>query len=459
MPARCVQAIPFFDLGHALLDHEYLAAYRGQCCAIARPIRAPYREQVLAVHGADYNRHMDSLWNAAEAAHYKDELALRAYTSRLLGSDPSLVLHGGGNTSIKLDDSTGSGKRLLWVKGTGSDLATIDENAFTPLHLDDVRQVLSQSNLSNAQMMRALDACLARRPAPRPSIETLLHAGLPFRCVEHTHADAVLAAMNTENIETVHAEVYADRAPLVPYHHSGHALARACIEVLQSRHTRNTIGLILAFHGAVAFGDDARSSYENMIELVNRAENYLHARNAWPVARETRVPVQPDLNTLEHVRAEISAMAGVTLEMQIASDAQCLAFARRGDLAEISQQGPATPQHAVYTRRVPMIGHDARAFAAAYREYLDRHLGKAASALMDAAPRIMLAPEVGMCAFGTTVHDARIAAEMFRHDMTIITRASAHGRYRSAPPAAMALAEFEYGGFSAKLTPCNSDDE
>ena len=391
---------------------------------------------------------MKSLWNDAEAACCGSELALRAYSSRLLGGDPSLVLHGGGNTSIKIDEDNGA---VLYVKGTGSDLARVDATAFTPLHLDGVMQVLAREHLSNAEMMRALDACLACRPALRPSIETLLHAGLPFRCVEHTHADAVLAAMNIENIEAVHAEIYADRAPLVPYHHSGHGLARACMTVFEQRRTANTIGLILAFHGVVAFGNDARESYENMIELVTRAETYLQARKAWDLTPGT--PSMPasaaNAKSLDKVQGDINAVTGKPLVMHIVNDAQCMAFAQRADLAEISQQGPATPQHAVYTKRVPMLGRDVPAYAAHYRAYLDRHLGREASALIDAAPRILLDPAWGVCAFGATAREARIAAEMYQHDITIISRASAHGRYRAAPPLAIAQAEFEYGGFAA----------
>jgi rhamnose utilization protein RhaD (predicted bifunctional aldolase and dehydrogenase) len=397
---------------------------------------------------------MKSLWNDAAAARCPDELALRAYGSRLLGGDTSLVLHGGGNTSIKLQED---GASVLYVKGTGSDLAHVEAASFTPLLLDGVHQILARADVDNAAMMQPLDACLARRPAPRPSIETLLHGGLPFRCVEHTHADAVLAAMNVENIGEVHAAVYGERAPLVPYHHSGHALARACMAVFNARRTHNTIGLILAFHGVVAFADDVRSSYENMIELVTRAEQYLHAHGAEDIALAPHAPIETSGQTLVALHREINAIAGAPLAMQIANDAQCMAFVQRADLADISQQGPATPQHAVHTKRVPMIGHDVHAFAARYRAYLDTHLGKAASALIDAAPRIVLDPDVGVCAFGATERDAQIALEMYRHDINIITRASAHGaqgthgRYRSAPPAAIALAEFDYGGYAATL--------
>ncbi len=393
---------------------------------------------------------MQSLWNEADAASCEGELALRAYSSRLLGGDHSLVLHGGGNTSVKRDEG---GARVLYVKGTGSDLAAVDEGAFTPLRLEGVLHLLQREALGNAQMMRALDACLVRRPAPRPSIETLLHAGLPLRFVEHTHADSVLAAMNVQDMVAVHAAVYGDSAPLVPYHHSGHALARACMAVFDARRTQHTIGLVLACHGIVAFGDTAQESYAHMIELVTRAEQYLRARHAWDILPAVVAAAMPDATALDKLQREINAVAGAALVMHVVNDAQCMAFARRADVAEISQQGPATPQHAVYTKRVPLLGRDVHAYAAHYRAYLDQHLGAAASALIDAAPRIVLDPQFGLCAFGSSARSAQIAAEMYQHDIAVITRASAHGRYRCAPPAAIAQAEFEYGGYAARQHP------
>lgn len=388
---------------------------------------------------------MKSRWNEADAARCDNELALRAYSSRLLGGDTTLVLHGGGNTSLKRDEDRAP---VLYVKGTGSDLAAVDEQAFTPLRLDQVTPLLQHDQLDYAGMMRALDACLARRPAPRPSIETLMHAGLPFRFVEHTHANSILAAMNVDTIEAVHAEVYGERAPLVPYHHSGPALARACVETLRAHGTPNTIGLILAFHGAVAFADDVRTAYERMIELVTRAEDFLKARGAWDVLPAAVSPT-PDTQALAALHRNINAAADAPLAMHVEHDPRAVAFAQLTDLAEISQQGPATPQHAVYTKRVPLIGRDVAAYAARYREYLDTALGHSKSALIDAAPRIVLDAQFGLCAFGRSEREARIAAEMYVHDITIISRASAHGRYRSAPAAAIALAEFEYGGYAA----------
>jgi rhamnose utilization protein RhaD (predicted bifunctional aldolase and dehydrogenase) len=394
----------------------------------------------LAAHG---DTDVNSLWNDLEAARFRGELGARVYASRLLGQDKSLVLHGGGNTSIKIGD-------ILYVKGSGSDLAAVDESAFTPLRLECAQQVLAQEPRDNAEMMRLLDACLARRPAPVPSIETLLHTALPFRCVDHTHADTVLAVVNTENGERIAAEVYGELAPLVPYHHSGVELARAC-RVLLSRHgTPRTIGLALQFHGIVAFGDSAQASYENMIRLVALAETYLKSKRAWDVNPAAPRPAPIDRMVLAALRAAVSRTAGFPLVMHTARDSLSFAFSQHPEVQALSQQGPATPQHAVFTRRVPQLGRDADAFAQRYRDYLQRTLAAKAGAL-DAAPRIVVDPAFGVCALGVNQKYARVAAECYRHDMETILRASAHDRYRAAPEEAIAQAELEYGGFEKKL--------
>lgn len=396
---------------------------------------------------------MKSFWNDAEASQLKGDLGLRVYTSRLLGRDKSLVLHGGGNTSVKLRERNAVGEEedILYVKGSGSDLAQIAESSFTPLYLGCVRRLFERKQLDNTEMMRLLDGCIARRPAPKPSIETLLHAALPFPYVEHTHADTVLALVNVERGAEVVNEVYGEFAPLVPYRHSGADLAKTCMEAFRAQSTPRTIGLILAFHGVVTFGHTARESYENMIRLVSMAEEYLKAKGAWEVRTTDATPAPVDRSALAALRTEVSQVAGHPLVMRSVRDPLCLAFARRDDLHTVSQQGPATPQHAVFTKRVPQIGRDVGGYAKRYRAYLARHLGNAAESKIDAAPRIVLDPEFGLCAFGINAKYAAIAADVYRHDIEIISRASAHGVYRSAPEDAIALAELEYGGFENRL--------
>jgi rhamnose utilization protein RhaD (predicted bifunctional aldolase and dehydrogenase) len=394
----------------------------------------------LAAHG---DPDVNSLWHDIEAARFRGELGARVYTSRLLGRDTSLVLHGGGNTSVKIGD-------ILYVKGSGSDLAAVDESTFTPLRLQCAQKVLEQEPHDNVEMMRLLDACLVRRPAPVPSIETLLHAALPFRYVDHTHADTVLAVVNTASGGRIAADMYGEQAPLVPYHHSGVELARACRAVLSRHGTLRTIGLVLQFHGIVAFGDSAQASYENMIRLVAIAEAYLKSKQAWDLdlAAPPHAPI--DRMALAALRAAVSRTAGFPLVMHTARDSLPFAFSRHPEVQTMSQQGPATPQHAVFTKRVPQLGRDVDAFAQRYRDYLQRTLAAKAGAL-DSAPRIVLDPIFGMCAFGVNQKYARVAAECYRHDMETILRASAHDRFCAAPEPAIAQAELEYGGFEKKL--------
>lgn len=384
---------------------------------------------------------MDSLWDQAAAQRHRTPLALRAYTSRLIGGNPDLVLQGGGNTSLKMQDT-------LYVKGTGADLAVVGEEHFTALDLQRLRWLLDDLQLSDAQRMLGVDGCKHQAQAAKPSIETLMHAALPYAYVEHAHADAILAVANVESCGQTCAEVFGELAPVVPYRHSGAGLARACKEVFESRAGDRTIGLILAFHGVVAFGNDARESYENLMRLVTLAEDWLRSRGAWtiPVA----AAAAPDAARAEQLRMEASALAGFPLAMHIACTPETLAFVRRDDLADIAQQGPPTPQHAVFTKRLPLIDGDLPAFVARYRTYLQHALGDTPHHI-DAAPRIVLDPAFGLCAFGINAQYARVAADIYSHDIAIISRASAHGCYRSASAEDIARAELEYGGFEQRV--------
>lgn len=389
------------------------------------------------------NATMISLWNDAEAAASGEGLGLRVYTSRLLGRDPSLVLYGGGNTSFKQDD-------VLFVKASGSDLAHVDESSFCVLRLSATHGLLERDGLTNSEMMDLLASCVVRHAEQRPSIETLMHATLPYPYVEHTHADSVLAVINTENGERIAATVYGALAPLVPYRHSGVELAKACLQTLQQKATRQTIGLLLQFHGVVAFGDTARASYDNMIRLATLAEDYLKAHAAWniPVDDFAHAPDRPLPAAFQR---DATRIARFPLAARRIGEPLAYAFARRADLPVLSQRGPSTPQHAVYTKRVPQLGWDVEAYAARYTEYLARALGREALARIDPAPRIVIDPAAGVFALGVDDAAARVAADFYLHDIEVMLRASAHDRYLAAPEQAIAQAELEYGGFEAKI--------
>jgi rhamnose utilization protein RhaD (predicted bifunctional aldolase and dehydrogenase) len=396
---------------------------------------------------------MNSLWNDRDAARCRSELALRAYTSRLLGSDRSLVMYGGGNTSVKVRENNlfGEDEDILYVKGSGSDLAKAGEADFSPVRLAQVRRLIELDGLDSAQAIDQFTAAMKRAGAPRPSIETLLHAVLPFKYVEHTHADAVLAIANTAAGEGLVREAFGDSVLIVPYCHSGFELAKRCHEIFSSRATPATIGLVLMHHGVVAFGDTARESYERMIGLADRAERFMESRGAWGLPVVDAVPraVRWDLANL---RWEVSRAAGFPMILTHREDSATMAFVRRNDLAALSQRGPATPQHAIFTKRVPLLGRDVEGFARAYRDYVAAHLPPGmGDQAPDPAPRIVLDPDLGLCAAGITVHYANAAAEVYRHTIDIVSRAGALGGYRALPPGEVLAAELEYGGFERSL--------
>src|SRR5712691_9439896 len=217
------------------------------------------------------------------------DLALRVYTTRLLGRDPRLVLHGGGNTSVKtvLPDLLGEAVDVLAIKGSGADMAAIEPASLPALRLDRLRKLRARASLSDADMVRILRENLLDPIAPNPSVEILSHAFLPHKFVDHTHASAVLSLTDQPDGEAICAEVFDGRAGLVPYLMPGFALAKKLADVYEA--APKVEGLILVKHGIFTFGADAREAYERMIALVTLAEERL-ARNRKAVFAPARLP-------------------------------------------------------------------------------------------------------------------------------------------------------------------------
>lgn len=421
-----------------------------------------------------------SLWSDEEAARYQGDLALRVYTSRLLGRDKSLVLHGGGNTSVKVRarNLLGDEEDVIHVKGSGWDLETIEEAGFPPLPLDYVKRLATLPVLSDAQMSNELLTHTLRAGAPAPSVETILHALLPYTFVDHTHADAFIAISNTADGSARIREVYGDSLVYIPYVMPGFDLARSCAAIFPRERTPQTIGMALEHHGLFSFGDTARESYERMIDLVRRAEDYLRRNGAWQIPFETaptpaavpapatstlpesasatvplaateradRTPAASSAGaltapeptpgsgitsalTLATLRRELSEVAGFPLLLASTGDERGRAFVRRSDLARVATQGPATPDHSIRTKRVPMVGRDVKAYSAEYRRYFEEHAHRTGRKLtmLDAAPRVVLDPEFGLLAVGRTVAETAIVAEIYAHTIEIISRAERLG--------------------------------
>lgn len=401
---------------------------------------------------------MDSRWNdadanAAERACADPRLGLRLYTSRLLGSEPSLILHGGGNTSVKsmFTDVFGDTHSVLWVKGSGSDLAQVVAQDFAAVRLAEARRLIELDALDSERMAAAV-AAMGVAPGPRASIETILHAILPAPYVEHTHADAILALGNTEHGPDRIREVFGDLAPLVPFRASGFELAKACHEVFRTQASPRTIGLILHHHGVFAFGETARESYENMLRLVTRAEAALQERGAWALPSATPTNAF-DRTRVAALRAQIARHAGFPLLLEQQRDPLFAGFAIHPTLAMLSAAGPATPQHAVFIKREPMLGLDVDAYARRYAaQVADIDPSTSLDALgLDGAPRALIDAQLGTWVAAIDPHHLRLTREILRQDVEIKSRASAHGRYVGLPAADLLHAEIHYGGFERKL--------
>lgn len=387
-----------------------------------------------------------SRWNDEEAARHPGDLGQRVYTSRLLGRDKTLVLHGGGNTSVKLRrrNLVGDEEDVLYVKGSGRDLETIDESGFTPLPLAHLRRLASLERLTDGEMAEELATHALRAGAPAPSVETLLHALLPARFVDHTHADAFLAVSHAPGGSERLRDLYGEELVYVPYVMPGFDLAKLCARLFPTQRTARTIGLALERHGLFSFGDTARESYERMIELVRRAEDHLRARGAWSIPPPAPAAPPADPLAVATLRHELSRTAGFPLLLTARADGRSRAFARRADLRRLATQGPATPDHALRTKRIPLVGRDIAAYARDYRRYFEEHAARAGRELtmLDAAPRVILDAELGLLAAGRTAGEAGAVAEIYAHTMDIIERSEALGGWQALPPADIFAVEY-----------------
>ncbi len=381
---------------------------------------------------------MNSLWRDDEAARFPGELGLRVYTSRLLGRDKTLVLHGGGNTSVKLTEQNrfGETEEVLYVKGSGWDLEHIDVPGFSPVRLAHVQRLAGLDRLTDPDMVSELMTNMLRAGAPAPSIETILHGCLPFKYVDHTHADAILAMTNTVEGKRRIEQVFGERVIVIPYLIPGFDLAQYVAREYRRQATQATIGVVLMNHGIFSFGATARESYDRMIELVGMAVKHLEAQHAWAVTRsQSMVTAAVESIALAQLRSDIAVVAGFPVIMRIRSTEQTLAFARHPDVARISQQGPATPDHVIRTKRTPMVGTGVAAFVEGYRKYFQAHAPRAkeSKTMLDPAPRMVLDPRFGLASIGRTAKEAAIVEEIYEHTIDIILRAEALGGYRALP--------------------------
>ena len=370
----------------------------------------------------------------------RDPLALRVYTSRLLGSDPSLVLHGGGNTSVKASalNIFGEWEEVLYVKGSGWDLATIEAPGFAPVRLDALRRLAAFEELSDSAMVTAQRAALIDPYAPNPSVEAILHAIIPFRFVDHSHADAVVALTNAADGEARVRKLYGAQMLIVPYVMPGFILARTIYKMAQATDWQKLAGMVLLNHGLFTFADDARESYERHIEIVSAAEAYIEKRvsgRANGVERGADSDSCIPLLELANLRRAVSRAKGQALLASLDDTADVRAFSMLPEAPRLATRGLLTPDHVIRTKRIPLVvtekGADADVddYAAAYDEYFARHTD-GSLAQLDSAPRWALWPGLGSVAFGASPKEFSVIDDIKRHTLRAIEWAEALGGWQ-----------------------------
>jgi rhamnose utilization protein RhaD (predicted bifunctional aldolase and dehydrogenase)/NAD(P)-dependent dehydrogenase (short-subunit alcohol dehydrogenase family) len=416
---------------------------------------------------------MRNLWSDSEAEafatrHANRDLGLRVYTTRLLGGEKKLVLHGGGNTSVKtmMKDISGDDVEVLCVKGSGWDMGSIEAPGLPAVRLAPLRRLASLEALSDEDMVNVQRINLLDSNAPNPSVETLLHAFLPHKFIDHSHADALVGLTDQAKGADYCREIFGDRLALVPYIMPGFKLAKKAAEVFAAY--PNCQGLVLLKHGLFTFADTAKEAYDLHIEFVTLAEERLAKGRPAQIFVPTNLPKQiADLSDVAPilrglVSEPISPEDGLyrRLVCEFRSSPAILDFVNGRELSRYGQVGPVTPDHCIRTKPKALIlpapeagklDEFAKAarqaldqYIADYRAYFARHNATAEPKRkpLDPMPRVVFVPGLGLFGLGANMKDARIVADLAETSVSVIADSEALGPFEIITEAEMF--EFEH---------------
>lgn len=395
----------------------------------------------------------DDRWPAA-AEVPTDPLGQVLLASHLLGSDRAVANFGGGNTSVKgrAIDHIGREIDVMWVKGSGSDLASMGANDFTPLRLQEIQPLYEREDMSDEDMVAHLARCQTEPAAPRASIETLLHAFVPAAHVHHTHPDAINVLAGTRDGERLVGECFGDQAAWVSYIRPGFTLAKLVGAAVRGSPALRLV--ILAKHGLVVWGDSAEEAYRRTIEMINRAADFTNARTVGAARLGGRIGCdepsgeQRDAllrSVLPELRGAVCSERSKVLIADISASAQ--EFVGSRDASELVRVGAPCPDHLVHTKRLPLwipfdprtedaaalvprIRELAREYRAAYSSYFDRH-ADATAARADPDARVVLIQNAGLVGVGTTVSAARLSRDLYHRAIEVMAGAQALGGFTS----------------------------
>ena len=403
----------------------------------------------------------------ATVAQYKDvseDIALRVYTSRLIGADPSLVLHGGGNTSVKsvTTNTIGEEVNVLYVKGSGWDLDTLEPPGLPGVQLDHLVKLrkldcLNDEDMVNEQRTHLLDAA-----SPNPSVETLLHAFLPHKFIDHSHADAILVIADQPNAKSLCENIYGDTMGIVPYIMPGFDLAKAAAEVYEKN--PNVKGLVLISHGLFTFGNTAKESYDRHIEAVQQAEDFIASygkKKLSPINAKITSDAGEMLSSIGPcLRGLFSEETGQNWLIHYREDPAACAFASSLECKDWSQIGTATPDHVIRTKQKPLLLNPKhlndpeklrKEISGALEEYKNNYhkyfkINAQSKGVdkkeLDPLPRIILVAGLGLVTIGKSVRETEIAADIYQHTIDIIKKSFDIGQF--APLKDNDLFDMEY---------------
>ena len=410
---------------------------------------------------------MKNLWSDKEAKKYisrykrrkgqmqvNEDLALRVYSSRLIGSVPDLVIHGGGNTSVKtkMKDFLGRNVDVLCVKGSGWDLATIEPEGLPALYLKPLSEVRNWDSMSDEDMVKFQRLNLLDPSSPNPSVETLLHAFLPHKFVDHSHTKAVLSLSDQKDGIKICKKVFGNKVAVLPYVMPGFELAKATVDLYEKN--PEIEGIVLHKHGLFTFGDTAKQSYLRMIKLVTMAEKYIASKPAYTPkkaaikARPARVPdIAPIIRGACSVDNGGGAYSRLVLDFR--TSRKIRNFVDSENLAKDGTRGVMTPDHIIRTKNKPLIlpmagANDLTGYKKTvlrqvekYRQAYERYFNKnnkrvgGHKIMLDPSPRVAYAPRLGLFGMGANKKAAKVAADLAEILIDCILDADRIGRYEA----------------------------
>jgi len=392
---------------------------------------------------------MQSQWNDLEAAQYSaDPVAMQAYVSRLLGKEAALVQHGGGNTSVKTSvvNIFGEPEEILYVKGSGWDLATIKPEGFAPVKMKLLLRLAELEKLSDSDMVREQRAAMINPAAPGPSVEAIMHALIPFKHVEHTHSDAVVTLTNTPTGTADALQVFGDSVLYVPYVMPGFFLAKKIHELTRNFDWQKCEGMILLNHGIFTFHEDPKIAYENMIRLVTKAEKFLAERGADQIRRATVDRSSLSLLEIAELRKSLAGLIGAPVLTRLNRSAEALGFSNWDQAAVVAARGTVTPDHVIHIKPFPMIIKQdplaaAADFAAKYAAYFERNQ-KPGLKKLDSCPRWAIWEGQGTLSVATSAASLKVVDDIVAHTLRCLQWGEALGGWK--PVAEAELFEVEY---------------